>query len=65
MKKTAIFYMIFLFNSCDPVKEPFWNTFYYITIKIEELFILNHETNEEIKIDEIVFRHAAVGWIPG
>ena len=49
----------------NPLKEPIWQTFYYVTIRIEDLHLLNQETNDEIIINEIVFWNVGVGWMPG
>lgn len=49
----------------DPIKDPVWQSFYYVTIRIVDLHLLNQETNDEIIIDEIVFWNVGVGWMPG
>ncbi|QQS36095.1 MAG: hypothetical protein IPM56_17945 [Ignavibacteriales bacterium] len=49
----------------NPIKEPVWNTFYYVTIKVENLRLVNQETNDEINIDEAIFWNVGVGWAPG
>lgn len=49
----------------NPIKEPIWETFYYVTIRIENLHLLNQETNDEIIIDEVVYWNVGVGWMPG
>lgn len=55
----------FTVSEDNPIKEPAWETFYYVTIKIENLHLVNQETNDEIIIDEIVFWNVGVGWLPG
>lgn len=49
----------------NPIKEPAWETFYYVTIRIIDLHLFNQETNDEIIINEIVFWNVGVGWMPG
>jgi hypothetical protein len=49
----------------NPIKEPIWKTFYYVTIRIEDLHLLNPETSDEIVINDIVFWNVEVGWLPG
>ena len=49
----------------NPIKEPIWQTFYYVTIRIENLHLLNPETNDEIILDEVVYWNVGVGWLPG
>lgn len=49
----------------NPIKEPIWETFYYVTIRIENLHLSNQENNDEIIINEIVFWNVEVGWLPG
>ena len=49
----------------NPIKEPIWQTFYYVTIRIVDLHLLNQETNDEIIVDEIVFWNVGVGWLAG
>ena len=49
----------------NPIKEPRWKTFYYVTIRIENLHLYNSDTDEEIILNEIVFWNVGVGWLPG
>jgi len=49
----------------NPIKEPIWKTFYYVTVRIIDLHLLNQETNDEIVVDEILFWNVGVGWLPG
>ena len=49
----------------NPIKDPIWQTFYYVTIRVEDLHLLNQSTNDEITIDEAVFWNVGVGWLPG
>jgi len=49
----------------NPIKEPAWQTFYYVTISIKDLHLLNQENNDEIIINEAVFWNVRVGWLPG
>ncbi len=49
----------------NPIKEPIWETNYFVTVKIENLHLLNQAANEEITIDEAVFWNVRVGWLPG
>jgi hypothetical protein len=49
----------------NPIKEPSWETFYYVTIRVEDLHLVNQETNDEIILGEIVFWNVGVGWLPG
>ena len=49
----------------NPIKEPIWQTFYYVTIRIVDLHLLNQETNDEIIIDEVVYWNVGVGWLAG
>ena len=49
----------------NPIKEPIQQTFYYVTIRIVDLHLLNQETNDEIVIDETIFWNVRVGLIPG
>ncbi|GAB6283632.1 MAG: hypothetical protein STSR0008_24160 [Ignavibacterium sp.] len=49
----------------NPIKEPIWQTLYYVTIRIVDLHLLNQETNDEIIIDEAVFWNVGVGQNPG
>lgn len=49
----------------NPIKEPIWQTFYYVTVRIENLHLINQETNEEIIIDEVIFWNVGVGWLAG
>lgn len=66
MKYKAISGKLFLSVSEDnPIKEPIWQTFYYVTVRIESVYLINQETNEEIIIDEAVFWNVGVGWLAG
>lgn len=48
------------------ITEPIWKIFYYVTIRIKDLHLLNQGNNDEIIIrDEIVFWNVGVGWLPG
>jgi hypothetical protein len=49
----------------NPIKEPVWQSFYYVTIRIVNLHLLNQDTNDEVVINEIVFWNVGVGWMPG
>ena len=49
----------------NPIKEPIWESSYYVTISIENLHLINQSTNDEIKIDKAVFWNVHVGWLPG
>ena len=49
----------------NPIKEPIWKTFYYVTVRIQNLHLYNPETNDEIIVNEIVFWNVGVGWLPG
>jgi hypothetical protein len=49
----------------NPIKDPVWQTFYYVTVRIENLHLYNQENNDEIIIEEIVFWHVGVGWMAG
>ena len=49
----------------NPIKDPIWQTSYYVTIRIKNLHLLNQETSDEIIINEIVFWNVGVGWMPG
>lgn len=49
----------------NPIKEPIWESFYYVTVRIIDLHLLNQETNDEIIIEEAVFWNVFVGWMPG
>lgn len=49
----------------SPKKHPIWQTFYHVTIRIENLRLVNQETSGEIIMDEIVFWNVGVGWLPG
>ncbi len=49
----------------NPKRDPIRETIYYVTIRIQNLHLLNQETNDEIVIPEIVFWNVAVGWWPG
>ena len=49
----------------NPIKEPAWQTLYYVTIRIDDLHLLNQENNNEIIINETVFWNVRVGWLPG
>ena len=49
----------------NPIKEPAWETFYYITVRIIDLHLLNQATNEEIIIDDAIFWNVEVGWLAG
>ena len=49
----------------NPIKEPAWQTLYYVTIRIDDLHLLNKENNDEIMINEAVFWNVRVGWLPG
>jgi len=48
----------------NPIKEWKTNNVYYITIRIENLHLLDHASGAEVVINEIVFWNVAVGWSP-
>lgn len=49
----------------NPIKEPIWKTFYYVTAMLEDVHLVNESKNDEIVIDEIVFWNVGVGWLAG
>ncbi len=49
----------------NPVTDPIRNTGYFVTIRIENLHLLNQATNKEITINEAVFWNVGVGWLVG
>lgn len=49
----------------NPIKDPIWQTFYYVTVRLQDLHLLNRDTNEKIIIDKAVFWNVGVGWLPG
>ena len=49
----------------NPIKDPIWKTNYCVTIRIENLHLLNEAANDEITIDEAVFWNVRVGWLAG
>lgn len=57
--------LFFSVSEDNPIKDPIWKTYYYVTIKIENLHLVNQKTGEEIIIDEAVFWNVGVGWLPG
>lgn len=57
--------LVYSVSEDNPIKEQRWETFYYITIKIENLHLYNKIKKEEIIINEIIFWNVAVGWLPG
>lgn len=49
----------------NPIKEPAWQTLYYVTVRIDGLHLLNQENNDEIIVNKAVFWNVKVGWLPG
>ncbi|MBN2280012.1 MAG: hypothetical protein JXQ65_05490 [Candidatus Marinimicrobia bacterium] len=48
-----------------PIIDRVWKSSYYVTIKIENLQLFNHEENLPIVFDQIIFWNVRVGWLPG
>jgi hypothetical protein len=63
--KAASGRLSFSVSEDNPLKEPAWKIFYYVTIRIENLHLVNPETNDEIIIEEAVFWNVAAGWMIG
>lgn len=57
--------LTFSVSEDDPIKEPIWDNFYYIAIKIEDLHLFHQKSGAEIVINEIIFWNVGVGWLPG
>lgn len=57
--------LYFSVSEDNPIREPVWQSSYFVTIKIENLHLYNQEENNEIILDEIVYWDVRVGWMPG
>ena len=47
----------------NPIKDPIWETQYFVTMKIENLRFITG--NDDLIIEEVVFWNIAVGQLPG
>ncbi len=57
--------LYFSVSEDNPIKDPVWESSYFVTIKIVDLHLYNQEDDDEIVIDEIIFWDVGVGWIAG
>ncbi|MGB5895898.1 MAG: hypothetical protein WBG58_17105 [Ignavibacteriaceae bacterium] len=57
--------LYFSVSEDNPIKDPSRQNLYFVTIKIQNLHLMNQENNDEIIIDEVVFWDVQVGWLPG
>ncbi|MFQ6678825.1 MAG: hypothetical protein ACE5D0_11020 [Fidelibacterota bacterium] len=49
----------------DPIKDPILETFYRVTIKIEDLHLFDQNSDEAMIINQVIFWDVGVGWLPG
>jgi len=57
--------LYFSVSEDNPIKDPIWQTFYNVTIRIENLCLYYQANDDEFVIKEIVFWDVGVGWLPG
>jgi hypothetical protein len=57
--------LTFSVSEDNPIKDPVWESLYYVTVNIKKLHLYNETKGNEIVINEIVFSNVRVGWLPG
>lgn len=57
--------LTFSVSEDNPIKEPVWESLYYVSVNIKNLHLYNEAKKKEILINEIVFSNVRVGWLPG
>ena len=57
--------LTFSLSEDNPIKKPIWDNYYFITIKITDLNILDSNSGDYIVFEEIIFWNVGVGWLPG